>query len=87
MSRGVLSTNLGVTPTVGAMPGSVVEMLNVAALEAEMEYRQQHLIAEAAEYRRARLARTGARGPSSTARLTSLLAGWASRRRAARGTV
>jgi hypothetical protein len=84
MYRVVLSTNLGLTPTVGAMSGSVVEMLNTAALEAEMEYRQQRLIAEAEEYRRASRARAAASAPSPGARLRAALAGRAPRRRAAR---
>jgi hypothetical protein len=46
-------------------------MLNVVAVQAEIEYRQQQRIDEAAEYRRGRVATAGR--PRRTARLGSSL--------------
>jgi len=70
MSGAALSTSVGVTPKFGDNQG-VVEMMNVVAVQADIEYRHQQLVREAKEYRRARQA-TAQSESAPKSRLTGL---------------
>ena len=81
MPGAALSTSVGVTPKLGENQG-VVEMMNVVAVQAEIEYRHAQLIREAKEYRRVRQATAQAES-APTARLSVLRGIRGTHRRAA----